>query len=328
MNIDTPSVYSCAMKVIRSLRSDKDFATFLRRLCESKLSDFNITLPEEDLSLLNGFIDVLEKNEDESLMKRLKELLGFNETQNVNRFEKSLKSVCEKFFEAIESRCQDREMFKSFFNKPDLFERGIGMIIFSILFLYGWINEETSMAFAESMQNAQKTNSEMSLLDVALANYLQMGSIQILWSMGVTITKSWFLLAAMVCGLYFVETFAVEAFLNLNSKSKKVMGMREICGQYFGETVAVEGFLNLKRENKNPMKSIRVATFFILDRRVVYAVVLAFLVSIVFASCCSMYLAMTKGTLEEAKFVGKMVIAFQLLLVFSFVLYVVLRSEI
>ena len=304
MNIDTPSAYSCAMKV--TLRTDKDFATFLRRLCESKMSGFQITLPDDDLSLLNGFIDALEKK-DESLMERLKKLLGFSQTQDVNRFEKSLKSVCEKFFEAIESRCKDREMFKSFFNKPDLFERGIGMIIFSILFLYGWIGEDTSMAFAESMQNAQKTNSEMSLLDVALSNYLQMGSIQILWSMGVTITKSWFLLAAMVCGLYFVETFAVEAFLNLNSKSQEVMGMRE---------------------NKNPMKSIRVATFFILDRRVVYAVVLAFLVSIVFASCCSMYLAMTKGTLEEAKFVGKMVIAFQLLLVFSFVLYVVLRSEI
>lgn len=319
---------NCIRGVIESLeKGDDDFANYLGSVFHSELAAADKLNPPktEHHELLKLFIDAMKNNPD-NMMDELKEKLKFNEKNDASRtkiahFDKSLKSVCDKFFAALKSRCQDRDRFKSWFNKPDLFERGIGMIIFSIIFLYGWLGEETSTAFADAMRNAQETNAEMSLLELVLANYLQMGSIQIMTAMVFTIAKSWILLVALVAAFYFVETFIVEAALNPVNLTSAVVN--ELAGKKCMEV----NYPILPSLSTNPMKSIRVATFFILDRRVVFAIILAFVFSILFASCCSLYLAMSKGTPEDARYVGKMVCAFQLLLMFTFVLFVVVRSD-
>ena len=280
----------CIDDVIDALQSkkegDSDLESYLMSVCsnEEALKDKLSTGPG---GLLESFIDAMKKS-PQDMLQPLKSNLGLSE--GGKEVDKALRSVSEKFFQALESRCDDREHFKSLFDKPDLFERGIGTIIFLLIFLYGWVGEETSTAFgsiSEAMQTSQGSRPEA----------IVTGSIEILWVMIVMLIKYWILMVALVASLYFVEMFIVEAALAPD-----------------GDAV---------RPNK--MKSIRVAMFFLLDRRVAYAIFISVILSMIFFFCCILYLAISNATPEDAKVVGKMACAFQLLIVFSFVVFIAMR---
>ena len=298
----------CVQRVVRSLGDDEQFQIELRK----KVVDADDN-PLLRLRVLEAFTKSIKQPGNSGVVESIKADLRIQVSDD------TIESAFKWFCEQISIRCKSRKNFQKWFDEPDVMERGIGVIIFVIIFLYGWIGEQTSGAFADGMQSAQNTTADMSLMELMTANYLMMGSVQILWAMIITLAKSWVLMVALLAMLYFVESFIVESALNPMNVAAVALNVATGNNCTDIPTIPV-----LDTLHKSPMKSIRIALFFVTDKRVLYAILFAILVSMLFASCASLYMTLAKSTPEDAKFVGKLVCMFQLLTVFSFVLFAML----
>jgi hypothetical protein len=311
----------CVQRVVRSLGDDEEFQNKLKEFVIHQTDGFGskdrieIATNLKPRRILEAFTESIKPGRDVSNYITDDLTLKDTTSEQINR-------AFGFFCDGVSNRCKSRKNFQKWFDEPDMMERGIGVIIFTLIFLYGWLGEETSSAFSDAMQSVQKTNAEMSLFELLLANYLMMGSFQILWAMIVALAKSWVLMVALLATFYFVEAFIVESALN--PMNVAAVALNAATGN---NCVDIPAIPVLDTLHKSPMKSIRIALFFVTDKRVLYAILFAILISLLFACCAALYLAMSKSTPEDAKFVGKLVCMFQLITVFSFVLFAMLGSN-
>ena len=130
--------------LLESIDKDTEIASYLSAVFDDEMKGIinDDRMPMSDKDLLSAFVKAMTYHPDD-MMGELKRTFGIDskdskdskENASVQKIEKALKSVCDKFFKALKSRTEDRERFKGWFSKPDAFERGIGMIIFSLRIL-------------------------------------------------------------------------------------------------------------------------------------------------------------------------------------------------
>lgn len=319
-NVDT----ECVRRVMRSFRDDTNLQKNLKDILIRGIAGYGegADAKKEQLKKIDhraiwyAFTDPIMSGGGDVLVS-VSNLLKTTPNNLISNLESAqIRGAFDWLCARIKAECDERKNFKDWFGAPNNMERGIGVIIFIIIYLYGWLAQGTSAAFAESMQTAKKSNAEMSMFDLLMANYVQMGTVQILWAMIVALTKSWVLMVAMLAIFYFVESFIVEAALNPINVVRSTMGE---CAKYYG--VPLVPIIPIAETLKKPMKSIRVALFFVTDAKVLYAILYAILMSVLFACCTSLYLGAANASPEDAKFAGKMVCVFQLIVVFSFVAF-------